>query len=290
MNIKIIVNPLAGSGAAREIGYQVETFLCERGIEYSLDSTFRPKGATSLSKKAIAEGFELIIAVGGDGTVNEVVNGMIGSSSALAVIPAGNENNFSKMLGLDPGNIKEACETALSGLTREVDAGKINDHYFLNGIGIGLGAEVKTKNTRFSMIKGKKGYFLHLFSALAKFRSQKLKIKMGSVDIDTHVLFSKISNGKFAGGGLKVAPNADMQDGLFDVFVLSDIGKMRFLWHLPRLFGDKQHKVQPLNLYRTSNISIKSASPIRISYDGEMLENSNYDIKMADTKIRVMSK
>ena len=290
MNIKIIVNPRAGNGQARETGYEVEKYLCERGIEYSLDSTFRPKGAISLTKKAVEEGFELIIAVGGDGTVNEVANGMMGSKSTLAVIPAGNENNFSKMLGLSSNDLKEACETALYGVKKQIDAGKINDKYFLNGIGIGLGAEIHGKKRIFPGIRGKKGYLINLFSALTKFRSQKLNIKMGTVNLDTNVLFTKISNGKFVGGGVQISPNADMEDGLFDVCVLNDIGKMRFLFNLPRLIGNRQHKIHPLNIFRTDEIQINSHSPIKIVYDGEELENSSYSIKIAESKISVKSK
>ena len=138
MNIKIIVNPQAGGGKAKETAYEVENFLCQRGFEYSLDKTFRPLGGIVLAKKAVEDGFDLIFCVGGDGTANEVGNGLAGSRARLAVIPAGKKNDFARTLGLDALDIKGACETAVSGLARRIDLGVINGRYFLNGVALGL--------------------------------------------------------------------------------------------------------------------------------------------------------
>lgn len=284
MDIKIIVNPRAGDGKARETGFRVEKFLCDRGIEYSLETTYRPKGATSLAKKAIDDGFELIIAVGGDGTVNEVLNGMVGSTGTLAVIPAGIQNNFSRMLGLDPGDINAACEAALGKKTKKIDVGMINGTYFINGIGIGLNAEAGKK--------GKKGNYLkRLFSSLKKFKAPRLEINIGGVDFNARPLLAKIANGGYSGGSYNAVPHAVLDDGLLDICLLNDMPRHRAYFHLPRFLKGKHKKMFPLTTLKASEITIHSDDPFDVVYDGEIAERSSpYNITVAQDRIPVKIK
>ncbi len=291
MNIKVIVNPRAGDGKARETGFEVEKFLHSKGISYSLDSTYRPLGATSLAKKAVSDGFDLVIAVGGDGTVNEVLNGIVGSNATLAVIPAGNENNFSLSIGLNPGNIREACETALSSGTRKVDVGKVNDKYFINSIGFGLKADIAKSGGKIPFLKGKFAFVAKLLKALFKYKSPKLSIKIGDVDLISNVLMTKVSNGKFFGSGLTLAPSASITDGLFDIAVYNDTGKIKFLADLPKLAAGTHNKSYPVQLFRHDSVVIDSQFPLNATCDGELIDgHSSYRITMAQDKIPVKSK
>ncbi len=265
MHIKIIVNPRAGNGKAREIGHEVEKHLCKKGIEYGLDSTFRPGGATSLAKKAVRDGFDMIIAVGGDGTVNEIANGIIGSSAIMAIIPAGTQNNFSKLLGLNPKNIAQACDIALSGNVKNIDVGKINDKFFLNDIGIGLTADIAKG---FDMIK--------MFSKIFKFEPPHLKIKMGDIAVDSKIVMTKISN--------------TGSDGQFDVCLFNDTDKFKLMYHLPRYFAGNE-KSAPLSKYKSENITIDSEDPLQVVCDGEFIAcASKYNISFSQEKIPVKSR
>lgn len=292
MNIKIIVNPKAGSGKAREIGFQVEKYLCDLGMEYSLDSTYRPKGAISLAKKATNDGFDLIIAVGGDGTINEVANGMIGAGASLAVIPAGHHNNFARMLGLDSANIRGAFEIAIGSCSKKIDVGRINDRYFLNGIGIGINSQAAGKLEEKYQKSNKKGnYLMRLLSELPKFKPPYLTIKMDDFELYSKASMAKIANGSFHGKGYEVAPHADMEDGFFDVCVLNHTNKIRFLSHLPKLFNGVLQRKYPLTTFKATKIIIDSKDPISAVYDGEMIDMpSPYHIEVAKEKIAVKTK
>lgn len=289
MNIKIIVNPLAGCGKAREIGFFVEKFLCERGIEYSLDSTYRPLGAISLSKKAVQGGFSLIIAVGGDGTVNEVGHGMIGSLSKLAIIPAGNKNDFAKTLCIPINNIDEACEIAIGKTEKTVDIGKINDNYFLNGVQIGLNAELlKSQNKHSRFLGGRVGEAIRFAKTVTKFKSAQLKIKMGDVYKETKTISLTVGNGKYFSGGFNLIPHADLEDNLFDICIARDPGKAKFLFNIPKIFTGRHTTLSFFSFLKTKNLEINFESPVSAVYDGEFLEDSSpYRISMSKHKLPV---
>lgn len=292
MNIKVIVNPCAGSGKSRQIGLEAEQFLCDRGIEYSLDSTYKPGGAVSLSKKAVEDGFDFIIGVGGDGTMNEIANGIAGSKTALAVIPAGHHNNFSRSLGLDPSDIRGALETALNGKTTETDTGKFNGRYFLNGISIGLAAEGKSSSLPALPIIGSQGlYLMRLFKKLAKFKASRLLIKMGDVELHSNALMTKISNSGYFAGGVNIAPHACIHDGLLDICVLSYTGKLGFLCNATKVFKGKHNRSYPMSTFRSDRITIESSDKPQTSCDGEAVSVAMpFEIVVSGEKIPVKSK
>lgn len=281
MNIKIIVNPHAGEGRARNIGFSVEKFLCERGIEYSLDSTYRPGGAVSLAKKATQNGFNLIIAVGGDGTINEVSNGMIGTDTSLAIIPAGEKNNLAKAFGIPMDNISGACQIALAGKSINMDVGKINDKYFLNGVEIGFSAEAISKSSQKNrFVRGRLGKMLDLVSLMPKFKAPNIKIKMGEVINESETLFLSVANGKNSQGGF--------HDNLFDVCMAKYPGKAKFIYHMPKLISGRYSKLPFFSFLKTPVIEIDSINPLAVTYDGEIMKtNAPYRINIAENKLSV---
>lgn len=289
MNIKIIVNPRAGNGRSREVGYEAEKYLCDRGIEYSLDATYRSGGAQSLAQKAVKEGFDLIIAVGGDGTLNEIVNGIIGEPVTLAIIPGGKQNNFARSLGIDPDNTQLACEIALSDNARNIDVGKINDRYFLNSISFGIGAKTVSEK-EMPMFKNGTNYVMKLFSALRGFKSNNLEIKIGDLSLNSKAMLTKVHNGKFFGGSFMISPDTDMQDGLLDICMLSDVGKLGFLRNLPRLISGDHKKKFPFTELKAQEIVVSSLDPVFTVYDGEVIENSSsFTIGISGHKVLVKS-
>ncbi len=292
MNIKIIVNPCSGGGKGRQVGFEAEQFFCDRGIQYSLDSTFKPGGAVSLSKKAVNDRFDLIIGIGGDGTVNEIVNGIAGSKAVLAVIPAGYHNNFSRSLGLDPSDIQGALETALNGKTVESDTGKFNGRYFLNGISLGL--TVKKDNSSVApipMVGIRTSYLMRLFRNLFGFKTPKVLIKMGEVELYSNAVMTKIANGGYFAGGFNLAPHACINDGLLDVCVLNCTGKLGFLRNAAKIFKGRYNRSYPMSTFRSDRITIESLDPIQALCDGEVVTAAMpFEICISGKKIPVKAK
>ena len=290
MNIKIIVNPRAGGGKAKDIAYEVENFLCHRGLEYSLDKTFRPLGATTLAKKALEGGFDLIFSVGGDGTANEVANGLAGSRAKLAVIPAGKKNDFARSLGLDPFDVKGACETAISGTAKKIDLGLMNGRYFLNGIALGfktdLAKDAADGAVRNRLLKklSSASYFLR------KFKPLRMVITADGSVIDSSVISVNISNGRYLYGGQLVAPKANLEDGLLDLMIVKNSGKIRHLVNYSRLKKGADSNIAGLVALKASKIGIECPFATAVKFDGEMiLDRSSYMISVAPKKLYVMA-
>lgn len=289
MNIKVIVNPRAGGGKGRDIGHRAEQFLCDRGVQYSLDSTFKPGGAVSLSKKAVDDGFDLIIAVGGDGTANEIAGGIAGSKAALAVIPAGDENNFARTLGLDPSDTEAAVETALHGKTVLADAGMINGKYFLNGIRIGHWDKGNTPKAIF-FGKGLSD-IIRALKIIKKLDPQKLLIKTKEIELQANAAMLRIANGKYFSGGSDKVPGAAIDDGLFEVCVLNHTGKLSFLKNASKIFAGTHNRSYPVSVFRSSKIIVKGAGRVQADIDGEPVTlDLPFETSVSAEKITVKAK
>ncbi len=290
MNIKIIVNPQAGKGKAKKLAYEVENFLCGRGLEYSLDRTFRPMGAATLARKAVEDGFDLVLSVGGDGTANEVANGLAGSRTRLAVIPAGTKNDFARSLGLDPEDLISACETAVEGRSRKIDLGLINGRYFLNGVSLGLKTELAKQGIEGSgpiALMDKVSQALFFFR---RFKPLRVVITADSSVIDSSVISVQVANGRYLFGGRLVAPKASLEDGLLDLAVIKSGGKLRYLANRSKIKKGCGRYADDLISMRASKVDIECPLDTYAKFDGELIKSSGTcSIRVSDSKLNVMS-
>ncbi len=290
-HIKIIVNPKAGNDKGRIVGLKFEDFLLKRGIQYSIDYTFKSKAAISLAKKAATNGYSLIVGIGGDGTINEIANGIAESSSTLAVIPAGKHNNFAKMLNLSMDDLQSCFETTLNGRTILSDMGKIDDTYFINGVSIGLGAEVIDNINQKNLGSDKFNYLLNLFKKGATYTPQKIKVHFNQLSIISNSLMAKIQNGKFFGGGFYFSKNASITDGNFDVVVYNSAGKINFLTNTIKFINGKHNNSFPISVFKTNKIRIEAENNAKILCDGEILyKKMPLEICIAEKKIKIKAR
>ncbi len=263
MNIKVIVNPRAGCGTGKFVGLKTEQCLCDRGIQYSLDLTFKPGGAVSLSKKAVDDGFDMIIGVGGDGTLNEIANGICGSGTVLAAIPAGTRNNLCRSLGIPLSDIAEAVEIALHGTQLLADTGKIGNRYFLND------AEV---------IPAPPDKYAGLF------------LRADDVELNANFVFAAVSNGRFFSAGSEISPRAGLDDGYFNISVMNRAPGSPF-WRYGAGVKSPGRGNYPLTTFKAKKIFLQSSSELEIRCDGELLEiPSPYEITVSECKIPVKTK
>ena len=168
-----IVNPKAGEGRKLSHLSEIQSFCQEHNLKYETVLTKQPKEATNLARKA-AHQFQVIVAVGGDGTVNEVVNGMVDSPAILGILPIGSGNDFAKEIGLSR-NLKKDLKILLEGQTKEVDVGLANSqYYFINGLGVGFDGEAASRVRQFTKYFG--GYPAYLMAVLRTLATYKFKI------------------------------------------------------------------------------------------------------------------
>jgi YegS/Rv2252/BmrU family lipid kinase len=286
----IIANPGAGRGRAPSLVLQTARLLKRQGCVFDLELTRGPRDAARLAREACRD-HDVIVAVGGDGTVNEVASGMLFSDRPLGIVPAGSGNDFIKSLGI-PNHLGQAVEILLRGRSQRVDAGTVNGRYFVNGAGIGLDAAVNKES--YSVDHSRRGlplYFRALLRTLGAYRAVPMTITMNGTSFGQDVLFISIGNGTTVGGGFRLTAHARLDDGLLDVTVVKPIGLLPLLWHLPKVFrGTIDRAAKYVVTGRTDRLVVESSRPVPVHLDGEIYEGeeSRFEIAVVPAALTVI--
>jgi len=289
-NYFFIVNLIAGQGRCKELYPKVKRELDRRKIQYDLHFTNEPMEAIDVAKMGIEAGFSHIVAVGGDGTVNEVVNGLLGSDATLAVIPAGTGNDFIRMLGI-PSNPMQAIDTLLDGAPRIMDLGQVDgDRCFVNGLGIGLDAQVARDVLKMERLRGAPAYITAAVREVFRFRAFPVTLSTPEEQLELTCLSLGIANGIFAGGGFKLAPRADINDGLIDISALGDYPKLERLYRLPKVRAGKHANWKNVTYRQTSEVTISSPKKLIAHVDGEpyRLPGESFTVRALPQVLRVL--
>ena len=223
----IILNPASGNGLAARVLPKLEALLTEAGIKYRVDKTVRVGDSRLFARQAAEDGLEGVVAVGGDGTFFEVVNGIAQSGLEVIFAPCGTGNDFVKTFRL-PKETVRAVGLQLRAPERRIDLGRLNDMYFVNVAGAGFDVDVLVETEKFKgRFKGLAAYMLGAFSAIRHLRPLKLEMEIdgGAPETLESTIFS-VGNGRYIGGGMKAVPGAVPDDGLFDVVVARRVNKL----------------------------------------------------------------
>lgn len=287
---KIIANPAAGRGRAQDAVSRTLELLARAGAQYDVEFTIGPGEASRIARAALTD-FDAIIAVGGDGTVNEVLPAMLFANKPLGIIPAGSGNDFIKSLNI-PNNVDKAVQTILRGKTRLIDAGRINDSYFVNGVGIGFDAAVNRASYEFTGAqRGLTLYIRALLRTLGRYEPVPLTITMNNATWLQDAFLFSIGNGTTCGGGFKLTPNAVLDDGLLDVTLVKPISVPMLLRHIPKVFNGTIERVKEYaTLYRTMKVRVASAQPIPVHVDGERYsaKDNTYEMEVLPKTLTVI--
>jgi len=292
MRLKIILNPAAENGVAgKKCWPKVKAFLEQKGVEYSMDQTLAPGDGTIQTSRALKEGYDTIVSMGGDGTASEVINALVGSDVNFGIIPCGVGNDFVKVIGLSRKNIIDSVETILRGYTRKIDLGSVNGRYFFNMIGIGFDGEVAEKKARsYRFIKGFWAYYAQVIPLLFMYRPKPVHIEMNGVTMDTTILFLTVGNGRYSGGGFKLTPLSEIDDGLFDVCLVHYPGLFNLFRHVNKVPKGKHIKLPFVFYLRTDRIKITSEVMLPAHIDGEVARSREFDIRMIPRSLNVIVK
>jgi len=268
-----IVNSTAGRGKTGKKISSLVTSLNAHKIDYEIELTKAPKHAAELAQNAIEKGFVNIVSVGGDGTLNEVVNGIMTSGRStevnLGIIPEGGGNDFAGNFNLS-SNIDKAVEILQKFNLRKVDVGKIEDKYFINALGIGFDARVAVISNSIKYLNGLPRYLIAVLKALITLKMAEAEITLDNCRFNEPFLLMAIGNGLSTGGGFLLTPEARVDDGLLDICFISKANRRRVLNLLPSAIKGKHLKEPEVVLHQTKKIEIKSEQPLPIYYDGEL--------------------
>ena len=275
MSIKLIINPNSGKGSALKKSQSVIAELEKRDIEFDYEITNGPREAVRIAREASAK-YEKIVAVGGDGTVNEVGEGVVGTDSIFCVIPLGSGNDFANELKI-PSKIISAVDLLLQGSVRTIDVIRVNDRVSLNTAGVGFNALVSENVGQIKYLRGLSVYIWGVVKSAVRYEAIPLKIAINNKVIDEKIFMVSICNSKSEGGGFVVAPDAINDDGFFDVTVIRDIGYLKLLLNITNALNGKLNKMDEVETIRSDKITIESEFPMPLHVDGEVLSmNSNY--------------
>jgi YegS/Rv2252/BmrU family lipid kinase len=207
--------------------------------------------------------------MGGDGTVGDVANGLIGSDVELGIIPVGTGNDIARSLGLPPSP-EGALKSALQGEARKVDVGQDGETCFLSVLGIGFPADVAEFANNQTFWQGSAAFFFAVYHSVQKMRAFPVEIELDKLTIRERCSSIMIQNTRYTGGGLKIAPSAEMDDGYLDIVVVGDIGKMDFMFNFPRVYLGNHLSHKAFSAYRSRTVKIVSEVPLRKIFDGDI--------------------
>ncbi|MBI4410654.1 MAG: diacylglycerol kinase family lipid kinase [Gemmatimonadetes bacterium] len=280
---RVIVNPAAGGGAAARLWPELERELGRRGLEIDIARTTGRGHGVELARAAAEAGTRLVIAVGGDGTVHEVANGLLrafdadGARSTLGVVPVGTGNDFVKMLG-DLRDRRRAYDTLVTGVVQRFDVGVAEwdggSEFFVNGLGTGVDVEVVRQIQRLPRLPGVLGYLLGLMRAVWRFRAIPLRIRLDGQEREKRLMLLAVTNGRCIGGGFHICPSARPDDGRFDVCVVDELSRLQIARVIPRVLRGTHGGLPMVELRQASFVEIEAMGPEALFFqlDGELRE------------------
>jgi YegS/Rv2252/BmrU family lipid kinase len=260
---------------------RVEAHLDRMGIPFEVLQTERPGHGSELARRSAVAGAERILAVGGDGTIHEVANGILrgappGSGPALAVVPVGTGNDFFRMVGA-PRKVESALEVLTSGAERRFEVGHARwddgEAWFVNLLGVGLDVSVLQQRDRFARLSGLAQYVAGALSALVRFKPLEIRVEVDGVHrFSGPALISAVTVGPSIGGGFLLSPSASAHDGRLDLFVVEPLSAMQVARYLPRVLRGSHGREAEIHMERITGVRITGAGTEALNFemDGEV--------------------
>lgn len=297
MKALVIYNPIAGPWDVRRSLKRVCSALEEHGWSVDISETEKPGDAILLARTAAQEDCDVVIAAGGDGTVNEVVNGLVGTRTALGVLPVGTGNLWAKQLGIptytltNPLRLQDAATGLAKGTVRLVDVGRVNDRHFLCWAGIGLDAQVTAEmepRQRHTKRLGMLPYVIAAVLVARDFKGVRTRVKLDGSVVRGRTVLILVSNIQQYAGVLQVAREARMDDGLLDVFVFKGLGFPYVVRHLTKIISQR-YLQDPKIVHRQARkieVLTEQATPVQV--DGDPIGTTPVTLQAVPRALRVL--
>jgi YegS/Rv2252/BmrU family lipid kinase len=300
----VIINPNAGRRKGEKDWHEISALLTAAGLEYTCVFTNAPNHAVKLSRKYIEAGFRKIIVVGGDGTLNEVINGIFTQRKyapdeiTIAMIPVGTGNDWGRSFNI-PYDYKEAINIIVREKTVRQDIGKVtytladrqHTRHFINMAGIGFDAEV-AKKTNKQKREGRGNplsYLVNIFTSLMQFKPVNTNFLIDNKPVQENIFSASIAICQYNGGGMKQAPNAIPDDGLFDITIITKVSRTTVLRNVLKLYDGSFVKLHQVKQFRGQEVKIDSAPALFLETDGESLGHTPMNFEILPRAVTVIT-
>jgi YegS/Rv2252/BmrU family lipid kinase len=299
----VIVNPNAGNGKGKKDWDRISALLDKENLNFRVVFTGRKGHAKIVTLEAINSGFRKIITVGGDGTLNEVVNGVFlnkvcpTTEVSLALIPVGTGNDWGKMFGI-PLDYVKAIKIISENKHMLHDVGKVTffeksekkERYFINIAGLGF-ESVVVKKTNYQKDRGRSGrliYLYNLLTSLLSYKNTKAEVIIDGEKRSADIFSLNVGNGRYCGGGMRQTPEALPNDGLLDVTIINGMGKFEIIRNLKILYDGTILSHPKIDGYKCKNIKVSSDSEIFVEADGESLGHTPAEFSINPSAISII--
>lgn len=287
LHIRFIINPTSGPKSRVDVAARIEQHLDHQKYKYKIVYTERAGHAPELAQEAAESGCEVVVAVGGDGTVNEVARGLLHTETALAILPKGSGNGLARHLKL-PLGLEAAIRVLNQGHITTIDTGNINGHPFFTTAGIGFDAYISSVfagNTK----RGLQTYVELVMKEVRNYKHLPVKASINGNTMDTDCFVMAFANAAQYGNNAYIAPMADIQDGLLDVCLVRKIDLVKAL-HLSYCMLTKQlANADSAEYFKTDHISVQTEEAMMYHADGEFLgESKTFEVKMLPLSLKVL--
>jgi YegS/Rv2252/BmrU family lipid kinase len=283
----ILVNPSAGGGRAHDLLPQLEGALRDRDVSYRLVMTTALDHGVDEARAAAAAG-EIPVVMSGDGLVGQVGGALVDTGVPLGVIPGGRGNDFARVMGI-PREIPEAVELLALGTTRTIDVGEVNGRRFLGIASCGFDSECNRIANETRFVKGNLVYAYSVPRALAAWKPVRFEV---TLDGELHEFTGysvAAANSKAYGGGMFMAPDAELDDGLLDVVWTGQVSKLHFLANLPKVFKGRHIDNPEVTVLRASEVKIKADRPFEVYADGDPIADLPATIRVLPRALEVIA-
>ncbi len=301
--MKLIVNPIAASGKMQKQWPHIRAILQKAHASFTVDLTERAGHATDLARQAVADGYRTIVAVGGDGTVNEVINGLIVGGEephidpalTLGVVPGGTGSDLARTIGISH-EPERACRQLLEGGTRPIDVGAIEylegdqkrRRYFTNVAGLGFDGEVVERlDGNPKLLGGTIPYLKEAVLTLMTYENKEVRAFFDDLEWRQSATSILVCNGRYFAGGMFVSPHSLPDDGFFDVVTLNNLGRLEFLANVLRVYNGTHLTHPKVNAYRAREIRVESRQRMLIQADGELIGQAPVTFRVLPKILRV---
>ncbi|MBV8517930.1 MAG: diacylglycerol kinase family lipid kinase [Acidobacteria bacterium] len=288
MHLKLIYNPAAGRGRARRRVREVEEYLRSRGARVDCEPSTGPDDLVRIAAESSRGGiYDRVVICGGDGTLNLAIREFDLAKGTLALIPSGSGDDFARVAGI-PREVRGACDVALGDRIREVDVALANDIRYLGVAGLGFDSEVADfANRHVKFLRGSAVYLYAILRVLPRFTPRRVRMRTESGTRDERIMFAAVGNTRQYGGGIRITPDASIDDGLLDLCLVRETSRVQLLKTLPRAYTGAHVKSPFVETGRGRAFSFDAERPMAVYADGEPLTRTPVSFALAEQKLRI---
>ncbi|MFQ5865208.1 MAG: diacylglycerol/lipid kinase family protein [bacterium] len=266
--LTLIVNPIAGGGKhQRDIIEFISEYFCQRDHEIAVKETTGRGEATEFAQQAVDNNADIVVAVGGDGTINEVGSGLVNTNVTMGIIPCGSGNGLARSLNI-PQNLEQACQLILEGKICSIDVGKANERYFFLVAGVGFDAKVGKRFDDYPN-RGPISYFYVGAKEFFVYKPEWVKISLNGKTFEISPFVVAVANGRQYGNGAIIAPDAKLNDGLLDISIVHQLSFFQVFGALRKLFNGEIKDFPDAEFHKSQTVLIERQRPALVNIDGE---------------------